>query len=241
MRHVGSSHSGVGHLEAFRSSRGRASGEDFRQYAARAVGVVALRARHARGPTGSPAGTLDGCHRVRDDDLDWLYGRDDRRPSEPEPTRVLPPDVLGAGRPTPPGGQAPYGPRAPPPRAAVRARRRSSPTGSAAAALRAGRRTAAGPAAAGPAAAGSTRSRPVDRRDRPRRRPPKPAKRKRPVRRVLTVLAAVLAALLVWLIAVPVYAWSRIERVDDVPSGRAPRQPARHTPSCWSARTPARA
>ena len=36
------------------------------------------------------------------------------------------------------------------------------------------------------------------------------------------MLAAVLAALLVWLIAVPVYAWSRIDRVDDVPSGQRP-------------------
>ncbi len=35
-------------------------------------------------------------------------------------------------------------------------------------------------------------------------------------------MAAVLAALLIWLIAVPVYAWSRIDRVDDVPSGDRP-------------------
>ncbi|MDN5761066.1 MAG: LCP family protein [Microlunatus sp.] len=36
------------------------------------------------------------------------------------------------------------------------------------------------------------------------------------------MLAAVLAAFLIWLIAVPVYAWTRIERVDDTPSGDRP-------------------
>ena len=36
------------------------------------------------------------------------------------------------------------------------------------------------------------------------------------------MLAAVLAAILVWLVAVPIYAWSRIERVDDEPSGERP-------------------
>ena len=45
---------------------------------------------------------------------------------------------------------------------------------------------------------------------------------------MLAVLAAVLAALLVWLIAVPVYAWSRIDRVDDVAERGPPRQPTRH-------------
>ena len=52
--------------------------------------------------------------------------------------------------------------------------------------------------------------------------PTPPAKQKRPVRRVLAVVAAVLAALLIWLVGVPVYAWSRIDRVDDAPSGDRP-------------------
>lgn len=56
--------------------------------------------------------------------------------------------------------------------------------------------------------------------------PGKRPTKKHPVRRVATALALVLAAALVWLIAVPVYAWTRIDRVDDVPSGeRPPNQP----------------
>ncbi|HEY5787326.1 MAG TPA: LCP family protein [Microlunatus sp.] len=155
-----------------------------------------------------------------DDDLDWLYGHGDRRPSEPEPTQVLPPDVLGAGRlsapRTPPPNrpadtpQQPYGPvpqsygqqpaygQQASGQQPVRPQPAPPPQGPPGAPPR-------GPE--GPPAGGG---------------PPKPAKPKRPVRRVLTVLAAVLAALLVWLIAVPVYAWSQIDRVDDVPSGDRP-------------------
>ncbi|HEY5981468.1 MAG TPA: LCP family protein [Microlunatus sp.] len=126
-----------------------------------------------------------------DDDLDWLYGRGDRRPSEPEPTQVLPPGAFPSGPPTPPGGR-------PPAQQPVRPQPAPPPQGPPGAPPR-------GPQGPPPGAG-----------------PPKPAKRKRPVRRVFTVVAAVLAALLVWLIAVPVYAWSRIDRVDDVPSGDRP-------------------
>src|SRR6478609_9154556 len=153
--------------------------------------------RATPGPDGIATGTLDGMSPSPDDDLDWLYGRDDRRPSEPEPTQVLPPDVLGAGRPTPPGGRSPYGP-APTPQQPY------------------------GPAPQQPYGQGPPGSPPRGPQGPPPGGGPNPAKRKRPVRRVLAVVAAVLAALLIWLIAVPVYAWSRIDRVDDVPSGDRP-------------------
>ena len=135
----------------------------FRQYGRRRW---TLRARHAGAWTGSPRVPSTGMSPSPDDDLDWLYGRDDRRPSEPEPTQVLPPDVLGAGRPTPPGGRSPYGP-APTP-AAERPVRAGSPAALRAgspAALRAGPQQSYGQAASGqpvrpqpaPPPAGSTR------------------------------------------------------------------------------------
>ena len=42
------------------------------------------------------------------------------------------------------------------------------------------------------------------------------------MRRFFTWVAIILAALLVWLIAIPVYAWLRIDRVDAAPSGERP-------------------
>lgn len=51
---------------------------------------------------------------------------------------------------------------------------------------------------------------------------PQGPKKKHPVRRFFTWVAIILAALLVWLIAVPVYAWIRIDRVDAAPSGDRP-------------------
>lgn len=149
-----------------------------------------------------------------DDDLDWLYGRDERRRSEPEPTQVLPPEALAGGRPPAPGRSSrpapeptPQQPYAPPPQAYGQ-----------------------GTQAYGQGTYGQqpVRPQPAPPPQGPPGGPPpgggpgKPPKRKRPVRRVLAVLATLLAALLVWLIAVPVYAWSRIERVDDVPAGDRP-------------------
>ena len=89
----------------------RRSGKSVGQRTSASMGAAGRPSRRATpGSDGIATGTLEGMAPSPDDDLDWLYGRDDRRPSEPEPTRVLPPDVLGAGRPAPPGGQAPYGP-----------------------------------------------------------------------------------------------------------------------------------
>ena len=177
--------------------------------------------RATPGPDGIATGTLDGMSPSPDDDLDWLYGRDDRRPSEPEPTQVLPPDVLGAGRPTPPGGRSPYGPAPTPQQPYGPAPQQ--PYGQAPQQSH-GRAASGQPVRPQPAPPpqGPPGSPPRGPQGPPPGGGPNPAKRKRPVRRVLAVLAAVLAALLVWLIAVPVYAWSRIDRVDDVPSGQRP-------------------
>jgi LCP family protein required for cell wall assembly len=142
----------------------------------------------------------------RDDDLDWLYGRDHPRPSEPEPTRVLPSDPFAGGPPPAPsrpqqpaGQQGGYPPPgqvrpvpAPPPQTAPRGPR--GPGGP------------AGPPPPGGPGGGQN----------------KKPKQKHPVRHFFSILAIVVAALLVWLIAVPVYAWTRIERVDDRPSGDRP-------------------
>ncbi|QDP95738.1 LytR family transcriptional regulator [Microlunatus elymi] len=50
----------------------------------------------------------------------------------------------------------------------------------------------------------------------------KPPRRKRPVRRGCAIVGAVVLALIVWLIAVPVYAWSQVHRVAYEPSGSRP-------------------
>lgn len=52
--------------------------------------------------------------------------------------------------------------------------------------------------------------------------PPTRRKPKRPARRVVAVLGVVVALCLVWLIAVPIYAWSHVTRVDNDPSGSRP-------------------
>ncbi|MGI8458465.1 MAG: LCP family protein [Propionibacteriaceae bacterium] len=54
----------------------------------------------------------------------------------------------------------------------------------------------------------------------------RPPRRRRPVRRVLRILLVVVLAWLVFLVAVPVYAWSQVGRVADTPAGSRPaRQP----------------
>jgi LCP family protein required for cell wall assembly len=56
----------------------------------------------------------------------------------------------------------------------------------------------------------------------PQGRPPRAPRRKHPARRVLAVLGVLLLALIVWLIAVPIYAWSHVDRVAYEPSGSRP-------------------
>src|SRR5215211_7448936 len=58
--------------------------------------------------------------------------------------------------------------------------------------------------------------------------PAKPRKRRSGVRTFFTVLLVALLIFIVGLIAIPVYAWSQVERVDDVPPGkRIADQPGR--------------
>ena len=149
----------------------------------------------------------------RDEDLDWLYGRDRPQPSEPEPTRVLPPDrSLRAARavPRPPVGRPPARPAAgdPPPPAYP--------------APAAGRPQPAPPGPRRPPAA----ARPARRSRPPRRRPAKPPKRRHPVRSVLAVLASCSLLLLVWLVARP---GLRLEP-DRAGRRRAGRRPPRNQP-----------
>ena len=146
----------------------------------------------------------------RDEDLDWLYGRDRPQPSQPEPTQVLPAtwavsplaDPAG-GRPDPPPGYPPM-PAYPD---ALRRSPESSPPG------------AAPPPPAGPTGPGWP---PTGQPDG------EPAKNRRPVRNTFRALLILLLLILVWLVAVPAYAWSQVGRVDEAPAGdRPPNQPGK--------------
>ena len=53
-----------------------------------------------------------------------------------------------------------------------------------------------------------------------------PTKKRHPVRNVLIVAILVVVASVTWLVAVPLHAWSQVQRVDDTPAGqRPPTQP----------------
>jgi LCP family protein required for cell wall assembly len=145
----------------------------------------------------------------RDEDLDWLYGRAPQRP-EPEPTRVLPapPDGLAGGpsRPRPDASRPPaddpvtpdyrdslYRVATPPPASWKPPEAR-------------------GPAGPPPLPPGAPPSAPAAR----------PARRRRPVRNAFRVVAVLLVLALAWLVGVPAYAWSQVDRVDDAPAGKRP-------------------
>ena len=128
----------------------------------------------------------------RDDDLEWLYGRE-RQQAQPERTRVMPS----------PSGPAPDSPQngaafAPP-----------SASGSQTAPPRPGMPPA------GPPRGPSGRPYPAGPR-------PKPAERRHPVRNVFRVLLILLLLLILWLVGVPAYAWTQIARVDAAPAGQRP-------------------
>ena len=139
----------------------------------------------------------------REDDLDWLYGRDGaQQPGvrAPEPTKVMPAPPRGA----PPSSSPPQG-AVPPP-----ASYPSAPSGYVRPGPGGGSR-GPGPPGRGPAAT-----------------PARPPKRRSGVRTFFTVLLAALLVFIVGLIAIPVYAWSQVTRVDDVPPGKRPaNQPGR--------------
>jgi LCP family protein required for cell wall assembly len=146
----------------------------------------------------------------RDEDLDWLYGRDKPSPSTPEPTQVMPGSFGGPGSSTgspPPPGPPP--PSTPPP---------GPPTFQ-------DWRQAGAPNPPGPEPPG---------RQPPGGQPPpapaglagKPPRKRHPVRTVALLLVVLVLATATWLVAVPLHAWSQVQRVDDIPAGqRPPAQP----------------
>ena len=144
----------------------------------------------------------------RDEDLDWLYGRDRPQPSQPEPTRVLPAPWTAAppSHPAyPPVGERSDLPPGYPPTPAYPGALNRPPE--------AGPPVAAPPPPAGPTGPGWP----------PTTQPGgRPDKKRRPVRNVLRTLLILLLLFIVWLVAVPAYAWSQIERVDAAPSGDRP-------------------
>ena len=128
----------------------------------------------------------------RDEDLDWLYGRE-RQQAQPERTRVMP-NPSGPAPDSPQSG-APYPP--------------TSPSGYQTAPPRPG-----GPPAGPPRGPGN--------RARPAAPQPKPAKQRHPVRNFFRVLLILLLLLILWLVGVPAYAWTQIVRVDAAPAGQRP-------------------
>lgn len=112
--------------------------------------------------------------------------------SEPEPTRVLPGPVRD---PQPPVGRGAGG--APPPYPATAGHGYGDPPPQ----QPAGR---SGPPVLPPAARTGR------------------ARRRHPVRSVFRVLAVLLALAVLWLVGVPAYAWSQVDRVDDAPDGKRP-------------------
>jgi LCP family protein required for cell wall assembly len=136
-----------------------------------------------------------------DDSFDWLYG--EQRPpagADPEPTRLLP--LGGSRQDSPPTQyQPPYEPRAQPPYASGQRMADQAPYGAPAGAP--GQPAYAAP----PPGAPSQRLRSPSRK--PRRRWP----------RVLLVLLVLWVA---FLVAVPIWAWSKIDKVNATPAGDRP-------------------
>jgi LCP family protein required for cell wall assembly len=126
---------------------------------------------------------------ARDDDLDWLYGRD-RAAAESERTRVMPPSWSGPPTPERTVLEPPPVPPGYPEQPAYGDPGRGEPP-------------PGGPTAPPPPSA--------------RRRP-----RRHPVRVFFGILSVLLLLVLVWLIGVPVYAWSTVERLDADPGGERP-------------------
>ncbi len=130
----------------------------------------------------------------RDEDLDWLYGRDRPAGQRPDRTQVMPPQWNGSPAPerTPPAQQPPppgY-PGGPPN----------------------GQPVAGGPPPGGPTVPPPPSARPAAR----------PPKQRHPVRLVVAILIALLVLVLLWLVGVPVYAWSNVKRLDAAPDGDRP-------------------
>ena len=157
------------------------------------------------GPGTRSAGTLADMS-SRDDDLDWLYGRDAPSRSVPEPTQVMPgsfgPSGGPAGGPVPPMTPTPPGAR--PPGQSVPGPEQSAPFDTAAydavpaygqgssrpQAYQDWRQTGGTP--------GSPRQPPA-----PTGKGSKPPRRRHPVRNVFLILILLVLATATWLVAVP--------------------------------------
>lgn len=139
-----------------------------------------------------------------DDDLDWLYRRDPEPKSEPEHTRIMSETEQAElaraverrqhpqGAPPPPTRQ----PGQAPPSARQQSRKRGS----------SGSQPPGGPPPG-----------------KPVKEPKPPRKRKRrPVRTFFRTVGVLILIALVYLVGVPVYAWSSVARVDDDPGGDRP-------------------
>jgi LCP family protein required for cell wall assembly len=159
----------------------------------------------------------------RDEDLDWLYGRD-QAAAAPELTRVMPSPYGAPAPPVPPteapppaapsaAGPARYPTAQPPPAppAVVPANYPSMPGyGDGRAVPPRGPGAPGGPGTpGGPGFLGGPSG-------------GKPTKRRHPVRNTLRVLMVLLLLIVVWLVGVPAYAWSHVDRVDDNPGGKRP-------------------
>ena len=150
----------------------------------------------------------------RDEDLDWLYGRE-RRPSapEPEPTRVLPmPDDPRAAPPAGPRATAPA-----PPQQAYGTSPDELPAGYP---VTPGYGTRPAPAPGGPPPGGLPPG--PGGPGGPGGPASRPPRRRHPVRNTFRVLLVLVLLAVVWLVGVPAYAWSQVSRVDDSPGGKRP-------------------
>lgn len=137
-----------------------------------------------------------------DEDLNWLYGRENR-PAQPERTQVMPAPWADPQRPAGAAGPAPVQTQTAPPAAPA-----TPPSGYPAVPAYG---PPAGFAPADPGPAGPIPSA-VPKRTRPRH----------PVRNTFRVLLALVLVAVIWLVGVPAYAWSRVDRVNDAPSGQRP-------------------
>lgn len=130
---------------------------------------------------------------VSDDDLDWLYGHGRPPAPVPEPTQVMPA----------------------PPVAPSDAQPASPPAASGATAVQPMVPAAPPPYVAPPPYGPGPPDQPLE------RLPPPPRKRHR-VRTFLLLFVLVVLLVLGGLVAVPVYAWSQVQRVDEAPGGSRP-------------------
>jgi LCP family protein required for cell wall assembly len=149
-----------------------------------------------------------------DDDLDWLYGRDQKKSTQPEPTRVIPTSPGGADGPG--AGSRPTGnpPTASHPAVPVNpAGHPSTPGYGYGPPPVAAPPSAAWPGGRGPNGPGGPPAAPPA---------PTPPKKRHPVRILFGVLAVVILLMIIGLVAVPIYAWSQVQRVDEAPSGQRP-------------------